>query len=264
MCSFTREKIEALIDYVIKLPDESEINDNKAHKFPFIACEILSTDVNKINDYFSVPDKERELKEKEEEEANTFEEVENKNNQQTDLNINDNKENETNEEQIKQHQDENKDNVNVKKDNNGIQGATDTDSNDKEEDTVEQTEKPKTQTDTPTNIDEHTISLLDKLLEFLNTKSDLNDVLCGYFSKIMTNLINKYPFRILQYLYKHKLPCLSNLIFHSKNPSLTDLCSKCLSLETYLPVSNVSESMKPIQEEYTKALQPRNKLLSVA
>ena len=256
MCSFTREKIEALIDYVIKLPDESEINDNKAHKFPFIACEILSTDVNKINDYFSVPDKERELKEKEEEEENTFEELENKNNQQNDTNINDNKENEINEEQIKQHQNESS---NVKDDNSDIQKATQKE----DENTVEQTEKPKSHTDnTQPNIDEHTISLLDKLLEFLNTKNDLNDVLCGYFSKIMTNLINKYPFRILQYLYKHKLSYLSNLIFHSKNPSLTDLCSKCLSLETYLPVSNVSESMKPIQEEYTKALQPRNKILS--
>ena len=263
MCSFTREKIEALIDYVIKLPEESEINDNKAHKYPFIACEILSTDINKINDYFSVPDKERELKEKEEEEENTFEELENKNNQQNDININDNKENESNEEQNKQLQDENNESSNIKEDNNDTQNSTTTTK--EEEDTVQQTEKtkPETQIDnTKTNIDEHTISLLDKLLEFLNTKNDLNDVLCGYFSKIMTNLINKYPFRILQYLYKHKLPYLSNLIFHSKNPSLTDLCSKCLSLETYLPVSNVSESMKPIQEEYTKALQPRNKILS--
>ena len=118
MCSFTREKIEALIDYVIKLPEESEINDNKAHKYPFIACEILSTDINKINDYFSVPDKERELKEKEEEEENTFEELENKNNQQNDININDNKENESNEEQNKQLQDENNESSNIKEDNN--------------------------------------------------------------------------------------------------------------------------------------------------
>jgi hypothetical protein len=43
------------------------------------------------------------------------------------------------------------------------------------------------------------IELLDILLNFVDKDSELNYVLAGYFSKLLNNLINKYPQRVSFY-----------------------------------------------------------------
>ncbi len=44
----------------------------------------------------------------------------------------------------------------------------------------------------------HNIELLDLLLNFVDTNNELNYVLAGYFSKLLSNLINKYPQKVFK------------------------------------------------------------------
>jgi hypothetical protein len=71
-----------------------------------------------------------------------------------------------------------------------------------EEDNDEQEEQPKEEIKVeepehckPVELS-NKIELLDLLLNFVDTDSELNYVLAGYFSKLLNNLINKYPHRV--------------------------------------------------------------------
>lgn len=203
--------MSALVDYITIEPAETD-SDLAKHKYPFTACEILSSDINKINDYFSMTDEEQ------------------KNSPISE------KENDKKEESYEEGAE--------KKGNEG-------------ESKIEEVTEKKEENDEKTN----SIELMDKLLNFLNTKNTLNDVLCGYFTKVMNHLLSKYPFRILTYLYKYKYDALSNMIYHSYQTGISEICVKVLSLEVYMINTNVTDSMKPIQEEYSNALIPRNKIL---
>ena len=77
----------------------------------------------------------------------------------------------------------------------------------------------------------------------------------------MIHLLTKYPFKILTYLYKYRTDAISNMVYHSYQVGISEICVKVLSLEIYMINSNVTDSMKPIQDEYQKALIPRNKIL---
>ena len=208
--------MSTLVDYITIEPKETDSNLVK-HKYPFTACEILSCDINKINDYFSMTNEEQKSSRK--------------NSSISEKETNDKKE-ESNEENGE------------KKENEG------------ESKIEEVIEKKEESLENPNSIE-----LMDKLLNFLNTKNTLNDVLCGYFTKVMNHLLSKYPFRILTYLYKYKYDALSNMIYHSYQTGISEICVKVLSLEIYMINTNVTESMKPIQEEYSNALIPRNKIL---
>ena len=77
--------------------------------------------------------------------------------------------------------------------------------------------------------------LLDLLLNFIITdKIELNDVLAGYFASVLTILINKYPSKILFYLYTLRKDALEKILFHSYNKSLGTLSLTMLKLDTTL------------------------------
>ncbi len=59
---------------------------------------------------------------------------------------------------------------------------------------------------------EYDYSLLDMLLEFLDTQEDLLPILCGYFNKIMQALLNKQKARFLEYLLLERNGSIFNLL----------------------------------------------------
>ena len=103
---------------------------------------------------------------------------------------------------------------------------------------------------------------LDLLLNFMiGEKSELNDVLCGYFSNVLIALINKYPAKLLMYLYTIRKDALKQIIFHSYQKSLSILALKILKIEILLEpilteakknpnILNYDALLKEIEESY--------------
>ncbi len=211
-----REQIKKLIRYIIFEP---QIDDQIiGHKYPFVANDILSSDINLITDYFILNDKEYKEKNKsDEKEIEHKEEVENtlniiENNMKIDENENLAKENEkvfdinvSNEEKKKDYEKEEND----KKENN--------------ENNKENIEKKE---------NENSFELLDFLLNFImNDNKELNDVLSSYFSNIMIKLIDKYTSRIIKYLYFKRKDALNKIIEHSNQKSISILTVKLLKIK---------------------------------
>ena len=74
---------------------------------------------------------------------------------------------------------------------------------------------------------------IDLLLNFvMNEKSELNNVLSGYFFEVMIVLLYSFPYEILKYLYTKRRHALKKIVFHSKNGSLSELSIHLLKIET--------------------------------
>ena len=77
--------------------------------------------------------------------------------------------------------------------------------------------------------------LLDLLLSYITTdKTELNDVLAGYFSNILLTLIDKYPTKLILYFYILRKDVLVQIINHSYQKSLSKLSFKILKIEDIL------------------------------
>ena len=75
---------------------------------------------------------------------------------------------------------------------------------------------------------------LDLLLDFvMNDKQELNYVLSGYFSSIIMTLLEKYPDKLLKYLYEIRQDALQKILFLSHQRVFSILSSKLLNLENY-------------------------------
>ena len=70
---------------------------------------------------------------------------------------------------------------------------------------------------------EDRIEILDYFLSFLLTDSELNYVLCGYFSSLMSNLLNRKGDKIIRYIYEKRKDILDKLLYHSYNISISEL-----------------------------------------
>ena len=70
---------------------------------------------------------------------------------------------------------------------------------------------------------EDRIEILDYFLSFLLTDSELNYVLCGYFSSLMSNLLNRKGDKIIRYIYVKRKDILDKLLYHSYNISISEL-----------------------------------------
>ena len=81
---------------------------------------------------------------------------------------------------------------------------------------------------------------LDLLLNFvMNDKPELNYVLSGYFLNVMQILLEKYPSKILFYLYNIRKDALKKILFYSNQIAFSVLSSKLLNIESYkIPISS--------------------------
>ena len=155
---FSKDKIKSLINYIIIEPKEDD--QLKGHKFPFIASELLNCDEPSISDLFLLTNS--ELKEKEDKEK-----INENKNSSDDFSLKEKNDNLQKEESKVEIKEENKKEIN-------------------EENKEEKKEENKEENKQEKKINEYPndkIELLDYFLSFVETDSELNYILKGYFSK---------------------------------------------------------------------------------
>lgn len=75
---------------------------------------------------------------------------------------------------------------------------------------------------------------LDLLINFvMSDKPELNYVLSGYFLNVVQILLDKYPSKLLTYLYDIRKDALKRIVFRSHQNVFSTLSSKLLNLENY-------------------------------
>jgi len=85
---------------------------------------------------------------------------------------------------------------------------------------------------------EDQIEILDYFLSFVLTEADLNYVLCGYFSSLMSILLNNYSNIIIKYLFTQRKDILNKLVYHSYRKSIAEILYKILNFEDKLHDNN--------------------------
>ena len=93
---------------------------------------------------------------------------------------------------------------------------------------------------------EDRIEILDYFLSFLLTDSELNYVLCGYFSSLMSNLLNRKGDKIIRYIYEKRKDILDKLLYHSYNISISELFFRFLKYNetTYCLIDKGDHSLE--------------------
>ena len=96
----------------------------------------------------------------------------------------------------------------------------------------------------------------DLLLNFVMAeKSDLNDVLSGYFSDVIKTLLKNNPYKILNYLYEIRRDALNKIIFRSHQNSFSIIAEELLNLENYgLSETNSIKYRNELIGNYIKSL----------
>ena len=96
----------------------------------------------------------------------------------------------------------------------------------------------------------------DLLLDFvMNDKPELNYVLSGYFSNVISTLLEKYPSKVFYYLYTVRKDALKKIIFRSHQRVFSIISSKLLNLEN----NNTLKESNKFLENYINF---RNELIS--
>ena len=193
------ENIKKLFDYIIKFPEQND--PKKDFKFPFTACEILSSENNIIYDYvFSQAEIEEDCNQEENESCDVKEE----------------------EEEIEAEVDE---------DENKIDSGIDFIEEKQEEEEIKTSESINNENEilikkekTKIKVNKKNNSLLEYFFSFLTStsyspenSSRLNCVLCGYFDKVFEFYISKQQKYLMNYLFiknTNYLECLARNIYN--------------------------------------------------
>ena len=78
---------------------------------------------------------------------------------------------------------------------------------------------------------EDNIEILDYFFSFLIDDSELNYVLCGYFSSLMTTLFNINYISIVKYLFTKRKDILKRFVYHSYRKSIAEVICKIIKYE---------------------------------
>ena len=96
---------------------------------------------------------------------------------------------------------------------------------------------------------ENKIEILDYFFSFLMTDSELNYVLCGYFSSLMLNLLNINSSIIIKYLFLQRKDILKRLVYHSYRKSIAEILCKVIKYEEIFNDKNIYEENKNNYDE---------------
>ena len=210
-----KEKNEENITNEIKEEAKKENNiKEEAKKDNEVKEEVKKEEAKKDNEVKEEVKKEEEKKEDEKKEDEKKEEV---------------KKHEKKEEEKKENE--------VKKEDDKKEGEEEKEKEDNEENEDEKSEPEST---------ENKIELLDYFFSFLPEESEikLNYVLSGYFSSLITNLLNVNPKVFLKYIYTERKEVLDKMITHCYRKSISDILSKLLFFENYLQNDPIDEETK--------------------
>ena len=222
---FDRNKMKQLIKYIIEIPKEDE--NNKKYNFPYIVSEMLKSANNRIKEMIIFP----------EEVFDKIYKQENHNHNDIDNNKDNTKNNEiinTSDEKKEDNNNENKnDNLELKHEINENKNEINENKNDKIEIKEEKEVKREEKAIRKFNIEKH-CELFDLLLDFTKNENSLkNDVLCGYFSKVLISLLDSYPIDIFLYLYLMRPDAVEEIIMNSYNRSLSLISKNILDVDNY-------------------------------
>ena len=93
--------------------------------------------------------------------------------------------------------------------------------------------------------------LLDRLLKFIRSKDKpLNAVLAGYFSKLMTLLINRKQKSILPYVFAPESDVIDCLLYHVYQKSISELVNKFLNIQESNGTGAVSSEVIKQKQQY--------------
>ena len=264
---FDRNKIKKLIKYITTLPKSDEYN--KKYKYSFIACEMLRTANERIKDMIIFSEEDFNNKygikndiEKEEENKEQKNEEENKLEEKSENNEDAKRSNEILKEKEENHDGEkNKYNKDEDKNNNNKNNIIEIKENDSKDtkDTLKNGENKKEQKEAKKSrnyiIDKHN-DILDLLFDFVTKrKAVLNDVLCGYFYKVLWSLMDKYSIDIFLYLFFVRKDALEQMVMHSYKNSISIILTHILNLrDIFLKIKkNIVTNPGMIHIEFLKA-----------
>ena len=249
---FDRDKIKRLIDYIIKMPEVDE--HEKGYKFPFLCSQIFGLELDKMLNQFFVTNKqlEEENKKKEENQKGEEKKVESSNNEsqqvapeqkEKESENKDEAKKEPKEEEKKEEEKKEEEKEEKKEEEKKEEEKKEKEKKEEEKKEEEKKEEEKKEDDDG-NIEEekeepeskeNKMELLDYLFSFLEAEEDkkLNYVLCGYFSSLISNLLNLNPTELLKYIYKERSDVLDKMVNHCYRKSISDILSKLLHFENY-------------------------------
>ena len=101
------------------------------------------------------------------------------------------------------------------------------------------------------NYPEDKIEILDYFLSFLMDDSELNYVLCGYFSSLMTNLLNIDCIKIIKYLFLERKDILKRLVYHSYRKSIAEILCKIIKYEDKFNQQSTEQKEEYDEKEYS-------------
>ena len=197
-------------------------------------------------------------KEDEDDLVNNIDEEVNQKNEKNEDNIENKKEKDKNE-KIEENKENNNDKIQENQDNlinyETNKNKDETKEDTKEEKLNEEKEDQKNAENNNTNNNnkeikdeypEDRIEILDYFLSFLLTDSELNYVLCGYFSSLMSNLLNRKGDKIIRYIYEKRKDILDKLLYHSYNISISELFFRFLKYNetTYCLIDKEDHSLE--------------------
>ena len=222
---------------------EGTDNDNKEKKGEEEQKEKEKNEENITNEIKEEAKKENNIKEEAKKDNEVKEEVKKEeakkdNEVKEEVKKEEEKEDEKKEE-VKKHEkkEEEKKENEVKKEDDKKEGEEEKEKEDNEENEDEKSEPEST---------ENKIELLDYFFSFLPEESEikLNYVLSGYFSSLITNLLNVNPKVFLKYIYTERKEVLDKMITHCYRKSISDILSKLLFFENYLQNDPIDEETK--------------------
>ena len=114
---------------------------------------------------------------------------------------------------------------------------------DEDEGNVLQEEQPENK-----NAPKAKFGLLEKLLSFVKTETEVNPVLAGYFCKVMQVIVEKRKLDLLEYIFTYR-EHIYNVLKHSYNKSVSEVLSKILSNEDKFITGTTGEEYAPEKKE---------------
>jgi hypothetical protein len=249
--------VKNLIDYIIREPEGDD--HKKGHKYPFMASEILNCDVNKINDFFTATEAELLLKERKmssmsnadsdmvlssDDHLNAF------SNEKKAVTQEESGEEPKEVNEFKELKEEHK--SETKEQIEEVQGnSNEANLHNKSISELINVENLEESTQGQMEPARNRIELLDYLFSFLETDGDLNYVLVGYFAKFLNMLLNKFPHKIIGYIYNERPEILDRLLQHSDKKSIAEVVPKLLLVESYLSSDKDKASSLSIEKSNT-------------
>jgi hypothetical protein len=71
--------------------------------------------------------------------------------------------------------------------------------------------------------------LLDRLFSFIDIEEELNPVLSGYFSKLVSLLISRKQKMLIPYIFAPESKIIDNLVRHVGQKSISEVINKLLT-----------------------------------